>query len=1246
MNRLIIAISFLFILQGSSANPLFEKGYPYIRNFDLSHLSSDLQNWMTLQAPNGFIYVANSSRLFEFDGVSWNTYALPNNSALRSLETDSTGKIFVGGTREFGYFFPDDYGRLKYYSLSNKLDTIDFESVWRILKTSEGIYFIAGRKHIFKYANNRLKLIPSPQILADYRASVVEDQIYFYDVNAGFGKLVNDTMRIYKNSLLHDDYTVYFFLKGKRNNIITAVRQEGLFEFEPQTELYSWDASLNLKKSQLNLQRVHPVHSGWITPLNLELNNILRDAVIYDAVNHKHNYYLATLRNGLIITDHEFNIINSYRKNSGITSDAIYHIAFDRQENLWLAGESGLSFIREKYPFRYFDNRNNLEGVAISLKCHNDEILVGTTQGIFSINNRDRKKQKWHNVEAISDEYIYILDIEKIEDLPDKLLMSSLRNVLSFNLTTRKVESLASYYGTYDICNAPGHNQVYLLGHPEGIGVIKLSIGNRGELDVTELNAFEDINANVRRLVFDGQNRLWVSTAYNGLILFRLDENLKIIESRRFNESNGFPHNDNNQPYLLDDTLFVATRSGVVYYNKKINKFKFYEPLADITTFDTVIVNAVLPTAEKVWYGLDKGIMYYDRKERKLVNEVFTRLSKLGAEDLKEDRFGNIWIASLDKVIGIDKMYLHEQYAKIPLSFRNIIFGEDSLMPMDCYRDYKSSFLDLGEIPFSHNSFQLNLACPAFQSMDEIKFSYKLEGLNSKWSGWQEKQSISFSYLPGGEYTLKVKAADANQQIIGEAYLKFEILPPYYLTIWAFLFYGVLALMLVYLIIKLYSRRLQAEKKRLQQRIDEAVSTVQQQKEELEQQTSYLTETNKELEKLSIVAEYTDSAVAIMDGKGNYQWINKGFTRMYGYRFNELLQDHDREKIGKHANLTMNDLINVWFGDKKPIIYESLNKCKDGSELWVQTALTPILDDQGNVKKLISIDTDITKLKEAEQEIERQRDEIRQQRDYAVDQRDKISAQKQEITDSIHYAQRIQTALFPSRQTLSQVFPHNVVFDSPRDIVSGDFYWVQKQEDIALLAVADCTGHGVPGAFMSLIGLNFLNEIVNYEKINQPDKVLNNLRDKIINALRQTSKVGDNKDGMDIAFITYEPEGRILRYAGANNIAFIKRGEELIELEPDKMPISIFRDIQLPFKLRQIETQPGDMLYMFSDGYTDQFGGKKGKKFKTNNFKKLLSKLPKGDVENQEKLIIDRFYQWKGDMDQIDDVLVVGVKLE
>ena len=1243
LNRL-FTIVFLFIVFLSFGNPILQKGFPFIKNFNINEYSSDLQSWMSAQAPNGFIYIANSSKLLEFDGLSWKEYSLPNNSALRSLAVDESGRIFVGGTREFGYFYPDEYGRLIYYSLSSEIQHVDFESVWRVLKTSSGVYFVAGRKYIYKFNGRGVSIVTAPPVLRNFRASVVNDTIYYYDINAGFGVVLNDTMRLMRDSKLPIEKTPYFFIKGSGNDIVAGIRQKGLFEVTFSNDFYNWDELLQLRSMNIKTISINQIDK-LIQPVNTELNNLLADAELYAGLNADGTYFLSTLRKGLYIADKNFNLINNYRKNTGLKNDAVYHVSVDNIGGVWVTGEMGVSYIRYKNPFIFFNQRNNINGIVISVIAIDDILVFGTTQGFFMMEKKLESYESIHKLTEITSKYSYVLDVVSLECCPNELLVASLRDILVYNYKTNSLYPIYKIYGTYDILPFPFKENVYALGNTEGVKVleIKKSVDNR--VEVKKWDVFNDFKENIRHLAFDKQNQLWMSTAYNGVFMAKFNSDGTIEKIKKYGSNYGLDFDDNNFPILYNDTLLMSTRAGLLYYNSNDNMFKPYKDLYGLPVFDSVVVSHVKIVNEKIWFSLNKGVMYYDIKKRIFERAAFNRLNQYGSESMEIDNDGVIWLSSLNNLIAIDTTFLGNQYKKTPLYFRSILFGKDSLFKTDIRNHYISSNIKAYDVPFDHNSLKVTLACPAYQTLEKIQFSYRLIGLNDSWSEWSNNNTIGFNYLPGGEYTLEVQARDANLQILGTALLKISIDKPFYYSFWAILFYIFISLLLVYTLIKLNSKRLQFDKKRLQNAINEAIYTVQQQKEEIEQQAQYLADTNKILEKMSVVAEYTDNAVAIMDGKGNYQWVNKGFTRMYGYEYEELIRDDDRSKIGRNANLRMNDLINVWFGDKKPIVYESLNKCKNEDEVWVQTTLTPILDSKGNVIKLITIDTDISRLKKAEKQIESQRDEISIQRDLAYVQRDEIIQQKKEITDSIHYAQRIQNALFPSKGSLDAIFDNNFIFDIPRDIVSGDFFWTYKTDNLSMLAVADCTGHGVPGAFMSLIGLNFINDIVKNQHIYIPDLVLNQLRDNIISALKQTNEVGDNKDGMDISLITLDKKNRVLKYAGANNMSIIKRGNELVELEPDKMPISIFRDIKKPFTLKTIEVQEGDILYMFTDGYIDQFGGKKGKKFKTINFRKLLLQIETNDLKQHEENIITNFHDWKGDLDQVDDVLVIGLNL-
>jgi serine phosphatase RsbU (regulator of sigma subunit) len=282
------------------------------------------------------------------------------------------------------------------------------------------------------------------------------------------------------------------------------------------------------------------------------------------------------------------------------------------------------------------------------------------------------------------------------------------------------------------------------------------------------------------------------------------------------------------------------------------------------------------------------------------------------------------------------------------------------------------------------------------------------------------------------------------------------------------------------------------------------------------------------------------------------------------------------------------------------------------------------------------------RLEEKNRTISMQKDEIEQQRDLAAAQRDQIAYQKKHITDSIMYAKRIQTALIPSLELFSDKLEHFVIY-KPLAIVSGDFYWVSSQGNKQVIIAADCTGHGVPGAFMSMLGVTLLNEIVNGKHIIMPDQIIENIRQGVIKSLKQVEDQESVKDGMDISVCVVDFSENVLWWAGANNPLYLVRGNELTHYRPDKMPASIHYRMQ-PFTLHKIDLRKGDAFYIFSDGFADQFGGPNQKKYMSSQLKETLVAMSDAPMLKQAERLNEIFEEWRGDSPQVDDVTLIGVR--
>lgn len=315
--------------------------------------------------------------------------------------------------------------------------------------------------------------------------------------------------------------------------------------------------------------------------------------------------------------------------------------------------------------------------------------------------------------------------------------------------------------------------------------------------------------------------------------------------------------------------------------------------------------------------------------------------------------------------------------------------------------------------------------------------------------------------------------------------------------------------------------------------------------------------------------------------------------------------------------------------------YRSLQMEKENA----QAATLEKLEEMNKLKDSINV--------ELEKQVKERTFEINQQKE-------EIESKNKDITDSINYAKRIQDSILPGESKLKAHYPDSFILFKPKDIVSGDFYWfseiVNGEKKKIIYAAADCTGHGVPGAFMSMIGNSLLNQIVNEKGIDSPALILDQLRKGIIKALNQTNS-GESKDGMDIALCSIERLDNNefqIEYSGANNPLWILNQESeqfLLETKADKQPIGIYQAEQKPFTNHSFILPKASSIYIFTDGYADQFGGPKGKKFKYLQLKELLISLKNSSMDDQKNILNQTFEHWKGAEEQVDDICVIGIRL-
>lgn len=305
--------------------------------------------------------------------------------------------------------------------------------------------------------------------------------------------------------------------------------------------------------------------------------------------------------------------------------------------------------------------------------------------------------------------------------------------------------------------------------------------------------------------------------------------------------------------------------------------------------------------------------------------------------------------------------------------------------------------------------------------------------------------------------------------------------------------------------------------------------------------------------------------------------------------------------------------------------------------------------------KLEKQNEELTQMNEVlEYRVQARTQEISEKNITLEQQKNELDSKNRNITDSINAARRIQLAMLPSNEVFNKSFTDYFILYKPKDIVSGDFYWAQRYNDLIIFTVADCTGHGVPGALMSMLGISSLNEIINKysddELLNlKASEILDQLRSKVLSSFQQFEDNIEQKEGMDVALCILNVKTNILQFAGAMNplniVAFVSGSAILTEVEPDKVPVGYIHIEMCDFTNRLIQLNKGDVLYLYSDGYADQFGGSRCKKFMKSKFKELLHYISNKPLTEQKEILELSLAEWKGNLEQVDDILVIGVKI-
>lgn len=1094
MKKLCYFILFLLI-SSSLFSQINQYGVPFISNYSAQNYTASEQNWDIVQDHRGVIYFGNNDHgVLEYDGVNWRKIPISNNSIVRSLAVDSKGIIYVGAQGEFGYLSPDVKGQLKYNSLINTLDTAqrEFQDVWKTYIHNEGVYFCTNTK-IFNYTNDTTISIKLKH--GAFFSFYVNDKLYNGHYLNGLEVFTDSTFQLVKKGEFYSKKGIFSLDNFVEGSLLLGTFPQGLYTY--------------ILENGNTLE-----HFG-----NTPANKYLKENQLYNSCKiNNNNYAFATINKGMIIMNKSGEIVDKYSKADGLQDETVISIYSNKgnfESPLWLALNNGIAKVEINSPFRKFGEEYGLNGSVYDIVRFNNTIFVATTLGVYYLefdeNNlpqfkkvRDIEDQTWSIVKyriPKSDKYVLLAGtITGIYEIDENI------NVNYIDPNLRKIEEIElRNYVTKIKVSKFNKDEVY-VGLVNAFFSIEYKNGTWNRK-----TSFEGVKDEIRKITEDDNGNIWLGTYYNGIIKIEKESG----EITKYDEHDGLSDKKDIEICEVNDGLLFGTRNGVYRFNIDSKTFEIDKRFENDEQYgffrlspqnDSIIWISAFKDDQR-WIEL--GIINDD--ELKVKKYPFLRLPNEQIDVIYHDIDGISWLGSSSGIYSYNNFFNKNYKVDYHALIRKISIIDDSVLFYGTnYRmdensrmliDFEQPDQLKSELEYNQNSLIFEYSATFFEEEAKTQYAYKLTGYKDSWSKWSTEPKAVFTNLSEGSYEFMVKANNIYETESKIASYEFHISPPWYRTFLAYIFYVIFAILIVYVIVKLYTRKLELEKIRLE----------------------------------GIVEERT------------------------------------------------------------------------------------------------------TEIRNKNVELENKNEEI-------TKQRDQIAKQKEHITDSIRYAQKIQQAVVPSEERKDELLQDHFLLWRPRDIVSGDFWWMTEKDNKVILAAADCTGHGVPGAFMSMLGVSFLNEIVNKLDEVHPHLILNQLRANVKSTLKQTGKEGEAKDGMDIALVIFDRDAMKMEYAGAYNPLFLYRNGELIETKADKNPIGIYIREKDSFTLHDIDLEKGDTIYIFSDGFVDQFGGPKKDKYKTKRFKQLLLDIQEKPMKEQGEILDKEIDDWRGDVEQIDDVIIIGVR--
>jgi serine phosphatase RsbU (regulator of sigma subunit) len=1121
-----IAIFLLTLLVLNVASQVNRYGNPLMKSYSTQQINGSDYTHSIIKDHSGNIYLANEDKgIIRYDGNTWRAIPVRNNAIIRTMGIDRNGIIYAGGKFEFGYVEPDLYGRMTYISLSQRIDSLNN----RLLKDTLKVEKDSLTKQIIKIGEIMSLVVKDSSVyfigkdgLFDY--NITSDSLSFYSLRK-YGLLnIFRTFQVNSRIMIGDNV---IGLSEFANNEIIKLPGGDFFGYMRCMAVLPYDSVTAVVATFQNGIFLYNYKTGELKKdfISHELGKRLIESRIYTGYKLPSGQYaIGTIGGGVFIINRDGNLLQQWNKdNSNLQDNGILAFYCDNNydSELWVSTVRFITKVYQNLPFTEFSVKAGLEGGVNCIDKFNSEIYISTDNGVYKSTTLKDGLRTFERVPGIFDVVFPLY--HAIVGSNDFMLAGSINGIFQIRKDGRvvkvelknekgRIESKLDIDARIITQSKIKPERFYIGSGNEGITILDFKAGMW-----SLVKKISKIQGSITGITEITDGSLLVSTDFSNS-LFRVSGDYTTPVP--YGPEKGAPYASIISMTEIGKDIILCTSKGIYKYVENGDNWISCDEIAENLSVDKECYGILKDDEGNMWLGInEKGknheMMIADANGEKLVySGPLALLPNVKMMDLKLIE-GKIFEAKSNSVYVIEKEKLMRKPEALTPFITKIVAGRDSvLMQETFFRTGMNgrrmpltlqSTLKIPELKYKLNSVSLFWSTPYYINEEETAYSYKLEGFDKVWSVWGKVNYKDYTNLPFGKYSFRIKARTATETETQEAVYEFIILKPWYLTAGMVILYGLLIVLIIFLIIKMYTKKLKNENIRLE----------------------------------GIVAERT--AVVVK--------------------------------------------------------------------------------------------------------------------------------QKEELESSIHYASRIQMALLPSESILAENLKNYFILFKPRDIVSGDFYWMTKKNERLYIVAADCTGHGVPGAFMSLLGMSFLDEIIDKEEAPRANHILSQMRLHVTESLKQIGTDDEAKDGMDMALLVVDFNTSRIEFSGAYNPCFrvrrmtmeeirnfrdenlempdgsMSNGKHILEtIYASKMPIGISSRMKEEFSIYECELESGVSYYMFSDGYIDQFGGPNGRKFMKKNFKRLILEIQDQNMNKQKEMLDQNLKSWMGQTPQIDDILVLGIK--